>query len=160
VATSGHQPAPRLPTALTSARLTLAGLGPVRIGMSPAEVQRAVDTVFAVTYFERCGSVELVEGQLGLVFFGTRLAGIYVTRQSNIATLSGIHIGSSESAVKATYPGRITIEPSPYDAHGHLLVFTPRNRSQGLLIFETDGRVVSSFSAGRAEAVRAREGCA
>ena len=75
--------------------------------------------------------------------------------------MSGIHVGSTEDEVKATYGGRVTVEGHPYVQTGHYLVYTPQDASsRGFgLIFETDGQRVTSFRSGYAEQVTWTEGC-
>jgi hypothetical protein len=150
------------PPSLASGRLSLAGLGPLRIGMSRSRADAAAGEPIAVKYLDHgpCGQGQLrrVPG-VSVMFQGPRLTRIDVEPPSTISTRSGIHIKSTERDVKRTYPGRITVQPHPY-VSGHYLVYTPKARSEGLLIFETDGRLVTSFRAGEATSVRYIEGCA
>ena len=78
-----------------------------------------------------------------------------------IATVSGVQVGDSEAKVKAAYAGKIKTEVHPYDPAGHYLIYTPTDAkdAKSRLIFETDGKKVTSFRAGRLPEVRWIEGC-
>jgi len=78
-----------------------------------------------------------------------------------VTTVSGIGKGSTEDEVKRAYPGRIRVEGHPYVPAGHYLVYTPADpRLQHLsMIFETDGRLVTSFRSGLKGPVAQIEGC-
>jgi hypothetical protein len=96
------------------------------------------------------------------MFLEGRLARIDIQASARIATLSGIRVGDSEAKVKRIYAGRIAVEPAPYNPSGHYLTYRAAATSQAdrLLIFETDGRVVTSYRAGQRKAVQLIEGCA
>ncbi len=81
---------------------------------------------------------------------------------SRVRTLSGVGLATTEEEVKQTYPGRIRVQGHPYVPGGHYLVYVPADPGvQHLsMIFETDGRVVTSFRAGMKGAVAQIEGCA
>jgi hypothetical protein len=98
---------------------------------------------------------------LSLMFQDGRLVGVDVEAPAGTATRSGIRVGDPEAHVQRVYPGRIRVVPHPYDKAGHYLVFTPRDRADAnrLLIFETDGRQVTSFRAGLREAVQLTRSC-
>ena len=87
-----------------------------------------------------------------------------VEEGSAIATVSGIHVGATEAEVKAVYSGRggsYTVQPHPYTGpEGHYLVYDADGKGGKPLIFETDGKKVTSFRAGEENAVQAIEGCA
>jgi hypothetical protein len=72
-------------------------------------------------------------------------------------TAKGARVGTTEAQVRRLYPG-IKMEPHPYDAGGHYLRLTSRDRKYGI-IFETDGATVTSFRSGRLEPIRGIEGC-
>jgi hypothetical protein len=76
------------------------------------------------------------------------------------ATEAGIHIGSPEADVGAAYPG-IAVRPHPSTPGGHYLVHVPDEpRVKGFeLLFETDGKVVTTFRSGVIAVVDTPEGC-
>ena len=90
----------------------------------------------------------------------TRL-GDRVDASGRVTTVSGMGKGSTEDAVKQTYPGRIEVQRHPYVPTGHYLVYVPADPALAHLsmIFETDGRVVTTFRAGMKGAVAQIEGC-
>jgi pimeloyl-ACP methyl ester carboxylesterase len=158
---------PRAPTDLASSYVTLNGLGPLVVGMTVPEASAALGVSIEMSEIPEvdCGygtPAGAPEG-LALMFLGGRLARIDAGRPATISTRSGIRIGSTETDVQRAYPGQITVEPHPYDfdGTGHYLVFTPQNPADAdrLLIFETDGNIVTSYRAGAREAVQLIEGC-
>jgi hypothetical protein len=81
---------------------------------------------------------------------------------AGIRTGSGAEVGMTEAEIKGLYPDRITAQPHKYTGpDGHYLVYTPRDPAEGeyRLIFETDGRVVTTYRAGLRPAVEYVEGC-
>lgn len=74
-----------------------------------------------------------------------------------VATLEGARIGDPESRIRELYAGRVRQEPHKFSA-GHYLVVTPAD-SGYRIIFETDGKVVTSYRAGRMPEVAWVEKC-
>jgi len=109
-----------------------------------------------------CHYVSPVEGAEGLSFMvvGGTIARIDVF-QGDIKTRSGVGIGTREQQVMDSYPGQIEVSSHPYDETGHYLTFVPRDAAERAyrVIFETDGRAVTSFRSGRLPEVQAIEGC-
>jgi len=146
--------------------LTLDGLGPLRIGMTLAQVRRALNNR-AVRLREvpdtgcASGVPQSAPQRLSLMFQDGRLVRIDIEAPADTATRSGIRVGDPEAHVHRLYPGRIKVVPHPHDKTGHYLVFTPRDRADTnrLLIFETDGRQVTSFRTGLREAVQLTWSC-
>lgn len=142
-------------------RLTLTGLGPIRIGMTPAQLQRAGirhevpdDTFGGVS---ECAHAAVI-GQPGvtLMFEQGRIVRIEIDRPG-IRSLSGAQVGDTEEAVKRLYGDRLVVEPHKYDDHGHYLVVFAADGSSSM-VFETDGEVVTDMRAGPAAGYV--EGCA
>jgi hypothetical protein len=161
------------PQRLTDAsRLRLDGIGPVDVGMTLAEASAAAHTPIRITGADigtDCRYAKAEDGPPGLLFMveGGRIVRVDVgtpasPSPSPVNTVSGAHIGSSESEVKALYPGRIEVTRAPYDEKGHYLTYKPTDaasRRYGL-IFETDGQKVTRFRSGLVDAVGQIEGCA
>jgi hypothetical protein len=152
-------------------RLSLDGLGPVDIGMSPAQASAAAGVQIRIdpkmdlgngcTYARADRGPDdrlfmVVDGRIVRIDIGGR------GTAARTRTVSGIGVGSTEDDVKRTYPGRITVQPREYVSGGHYLLYTPADpRLQHLrMLFETDGKVVTSFRAGEANPVSWTEGCA
>ena len=78
-----------------------------------------------------------------------------------IATTWGDRIGDTESQILARHPGQMTVEPHKYTGpEGHYLVLSDSSKPRNRIIFETDGRRVLRYRAGRRPEVDWIEGCA
>ncbi len=77
----------------------------------------------------------------------------------SVTTEDGIKIGDSEDKVKNVYGDDLTIEPHKY-TDGHYMTVLGDSASAGkALLFETDGKRVTNFRAGRLPEVKWVEGC-
>jgi hypothetical protein len=147
--------------------ISLRGAGPVRVGMTVVQVRRALndprahrvgtpgDSLDTCSYLESSAVPEA----LGIMFLAGRVARMSVS-QAGFRTASGAGVGDTEDRIKQLYPGRITVGPHPY-VSGHYLTYRPADpadRGYGM-IFETDGKKVTSFRAGTEEAIALIEGC-
>jgi hypothetical protein len=148
------------PPALDQFRLTLNGLGPLRIGMTLKDVEDAGFRVKIEHNFDvnECAQAE-VEGQkhIWLMFENGRLARVEVYG-GRTTTFSGVRVGDTEERVRKTYGARLTVEPHKYDDNGHYLIVFSTDRRQAL-VMETDGKVVTEFRAGLALPAQYVEGC-
>ena len=78
-----------------------------------------------------------------------------------IRTREGVGVGDSEEHVLSVYAGRVRVQPHKYTGpEGHYLVVTSPRDSAFAIIFETDGKRVLRYRAGRRPAVEYVEGCA
>jgi hypothetical protein len=78
-----------------------------------------------------------------------------------IKTASGVGVGDTEDRIARAYPGRITTTPHKYETKGHYLTYVardPLDRDMGM-VFETDGRRVTSFRVGTVAAIGLVERC-
>jgi hypothetical protein len=145
--------------------------GPVRIGMTLAEVRRTLGDPEASLYVsnpddplgeEGCTYLEtpnLPKG-VGVMLINRRVARVDIS-EFGVRTASGGSVGDTEETIIAMYPGRIQVGPHKYDPQGHYLEFVPKDaadRDYGI-IFETDGTRITSFRAGLRDAVAFVEGC-
>ena len=145
-------------------RLSLDGIGPVDIGMTIDEASEAAGAPIRILpnppfnpechYAEAAGIPEVK-----FMVINGRIA--RVDASGRVTTVSGMGKGSTEDAVKQTYPGRIEVQRHPYVPTGRYLVYVPADPDLAHLsmIFETDGRVVTTFRAGMKGAVAQIEGC-
>jgi hypothetical protein len=151
-----------------ASRLSLQGIGPVQVGMTLDEASTAAGTpirtrpgdpfepgceyAYAAAVPEMAFMV--INGRIARVDVGQR-------RGDRVTTVSGIGSGSTEDEVKRVYPGRIQVQRHPYVPTGHYLVYVPADSTLAHLsmIFETDGRVVTTFRSGLKGAVAQIEGC-
>ena len=155
--------------AATDWTVHLRGAGPVRVGMSVADVRRVLGDSHArldgndpEVPLAECAYLRshAIPNGLGLMFAEGRVVRIDVY-EAGIRTASGVGVGDTEDRVKQLYPGRITVEPHHYDPQGHYLVYSPADtteREYGM-VFETDGRKVTSFRVGTLAAIALVEGC-
>ena len=150
--------APAAPAAALSrsAKITTAGLGPIRIGMSERQVEKAAKV--AIRQQQGGGGSSCTTARLGdknfLLFSKGRLARIYVENR-RYATRSGIRVGDSEQKVLGTYPGEIIRTPHEY-TKGSYLKIVDGNRK---VVFETDGAKVTGISTGRRPEIDYVEAC-
>lgn len=145
--------------------LTTVGLGPIRIGMTLAEVAAGGVSLqpLAVGESQECRYFQVKDGLEPVSFMAIddRIIRIDVWPGSLIQTKGGAKIGSTEAEVLAYYPGRVETALNP-KTQGKTLTFTPSGLGEDLyrLVFETgpDGKVVE-FRAGQFPAVTWPKGC-
>jgi hypothetical protein len=77
-----------------------------------------------------------------------------------IATAEGARIGDTEDAIRQLYRGHVVVTPHKY-TDGHYFTVKPSAAvdSAYRIVFETDGRRVMQYLAGRVPAVDYVEGC-
>ncbi|WP_411282068.1 hypothetical protein [Gemmatimonas sp.] len=143
--------------------LTEHGIGPVRVGMTLAEVAGATSAGIRLvgTDSTECSYLSWRDGPPGVLIMaeGGRVVRIDVQNPA-ITTSEGIKIGSTEAEVQQRYTGRVEVQPHKY-TDGHYLVVTPRRPTDSNLriVFETDGQKVETFRGGRVPQVQYVEGC-
>jgi len=139
------------------------GFGPARAGMTVAEAEHALGAPLLLLgpRMEPCYYV-VVDGRPGVAFMiiDGRIARLDVRQQATVRTAEGAGIGDTEARIHALYPGRVEVQPHKY-ADGHYLIVTPQAPAESTyrLIFETDGKRVTSYRTGRLPEVQWVEGC-
>ncbi len=80
---------------------------------------------------------------------------------SAITTANGAKIGDTEDRIRELYGARVTSQPHKYDDRGHYLIIAPLSPADSAfrIVFETDGKTVKTFRAGRRPQVEYIEGC-
>jgi hypothetical protein len=146
--------AARLPD---SARLTPSGLGPVEVGMTEREVERALDRPIHqqtnVGTGGSCGTARIRGG--GLLFTDDVLGRVSLyTRR--FATKSGIRVGDPEEAIRAQYGKRAKRSRHVY-TEGYYYKVTRGNRR---FVFETERGEITIIHGGRIPEVDYIESCA
>lgn len=152
----------------TASRLRLDGIGPVRVGMTTAEASRAIQKEVRVgpdsgPNPSSCGFARPEGGpDIAFMVVDGKIQRVDVGPESSVATVSGVRTGDSEAKVHRVYGEHLKVEGHPYAEDGRYLIYDSPEPSQDglLLIFETDGAMVTSFRAGERSAVEAPEGCA
>jgi hypothetical protein len=140
------------------------GLGPVQVGMTLAEavnmgllnenpnMKKECDFVFPAV-----GAG--VPDNIGVMIVKGKVARIDVDTGS-VTTEDGAKIGDTEDRIKTIYDGDVQIEPHKYIPGGHYMIVMGDSASAGkAIVFETNGKVVTNFRAGRLPEVKWVEGC-
>lgn len=130
--------------------LTPSGWGPVRIGMSRAQVSKALNVELVGDSSDDFSCQELIGADdalpgLYFMFENGKLTRITATEFSTVATPRGLHFGSTEEEVRKAYGEGLKIEPHHYlDAPARYLTFWIKPERSGVR-FETDihGKVES-----------------
>jgi hypothetical protein len=147
-------------------KLTPSGWGPARIGMTRAQVSKALKTELEGDAFDNEGScVELVGADNALpglyfMFEEGKLTRISAAEPSTVATPRDMHAGSSAEDVRKAYGVGLKVEPHKYeDAPAEYLTFWLKPEKSGVR-FETNMQgKVESIHAGTAS-IQYVEGCA
>jgi hypothetical protein len=146
-------------------RLSTAGLGPVKIGMSKARAERAAGMrlVWMGPALNGCRYLRPRDRDVRASFMvrNRRIVRVDVHRRG-IRTASGFRVRDSEQAVRDHFAGRLRITPHEYVQGGWYLEYVPRDASDRnrRVVFETDGERVTYMRAGRLPEARWIEGCA
>ena len=136
------------------------GIGPLRVGVTLAEVARSLGEPLSVVNDE-CDHVnptKTPEGVLLMVIEDT-LVRVQID-SAGIRTVEGAQVGDSESRILELYGTRARIEPHKYTyPEGHYVVVTPPGDTLHRIIFETFKGRVTKYRSGRLPAVQYVEGC-
>jgi hypothetical protein len=149
-------------------KVTVNGIGPVRVGMTVSEATKAAGTKLVSLngapisnsgcfYVKPQGAPRGVE----MMLQDGRIARVDIVKNSSITTVSGAKIGNTEAQIKSLYPGQIQVTPHKYVQGGHYLTFIPKDRADKnyRIVFETDGKRVTEFRSGKLPQVEYVERC-
>jgi hypothetical protein len=140
------------------------GLGQIQIGMDLSDavnmgllnenptMKKACDFVYpAVGAGIPDGvAVMIVNGKVARIDIDT----------GSVTTEDGAKIGDTEDRLKSIYNGDLQVEPHKYLEGGHYMTVLGDSTSAGkAIVFETDGKTVTSFRSGRLPEVKWIEGC-
>lgn len=147
-------------------KLTPAGWGPVRIGMTRAQAEKTLQTQLEGEGFDNEGScIELYSSDqkltgLYFMFLDGKLSRISANGSSTVQTPRGIHVGTTADEVRAAYGEKLKAEPHHYlDLPAEYLTYWLTPEKSGVR-FETDGqRKVETIHAGN-DSIQLVEGCA
>jgi hypothetical protein len=134
------------------------GVGPVKIGMSLSQLNAVLQRKSEPDDEGGCFYVESSKHpHLKFMIIEGRLARIDV-EEPGAATSTGMQVGDSDSRVKQVYGARVKVTPHQYIDSGHYLTVRSSDGHYGVR-FETDQGKITSFYAGRYEAIQYVEGC-
>ena len=138
------------------------GIGPIRIGMTLREVNKALRTSYSTPTEpdERSCFYVDVPGHHGLelMILNGRFVRVDVDDKTT-KTEVGIHNGDSERSAMSKYGGKLKVEPQFYSPEtGHYLTLFSADKKYALR-FESDDGKVTRYYAGKSEAVSFVEGC-
>lgn len=166
IAASPDSNASEVPTlALLNAPVKTTGLGPIRIGMSLAEVRAEGFALLPIEGADNgdCRFYRIKDHSepIGLMAVDDQILRIDVWPGSLTQTLSGAKIGSSEQELVKIYGDQLEATANPITL-GKTITFRPKDPGEDVyrLVFETDdrGRVVQ-YRAGQFPSVTWPEGC-
>ena len=116
-------PAPATPRPAADNVLTANGFGPLRIGMTTAEIEAALGAdanpnAVGGADPASCDMFHPARAPEGLMVMtnGGALASVWLTRASAVATDRGFRIGDEASAVKAAYGASAVMVPHKYES--------------------------------------------
>jgi hypothetical protein len=139
------------------------GAGPVKIGMSLSQLNVLLHEKFVmpVEKDDRACFYESPQKQPKLAFMMLegRLGRIEVS-EPGVRTSMGIQVGDLEKHALQVYGSRLKIKPHAYtgDEGGHYLTAKSSDGRYGIR-FETDGKKITMYYAGRFDAIQYIEGC-
>src|SRR6185312_9244074 len=140
------------------------GLGPIQIGMNLSDAVNMGLLNDNPTRNPRCDWVYPAVGAgipdgVNVMVVNGKIAQIDVDTGA-VTTEDGAKIGDSEDRVKSIYGDEVQVEQHKYNAGWHYLTVMGDSASAGkALVFETDGKHVTSFRGGRVPEVKWTEGC-
>jgi hypothetical protein len=140
------------------------GVGPLKIGMALASARAATSGAFSAppaADTAACGFARWSGGPAGLRMMTAKGRIVRVDVDSGgTTTTAGARIGDTEARIASLYAARVETTPSKYTS-GHYLTIKPATTADGAyrIIFETDGKRVTRYRAGRLPEVGYVEGC-
>ena len=139
------------------------GLGQIQIGMNLDDAVNMGLLNENPNMNPRCDFVYPAVGSglpdVGVMVIHGKIARIDVDTGA-VTTEDGVKIGDSEAKVKSVYGDDLKVEPHKYITDGHYMTVMGDSASAGkALVFETDGKHVTNFRAGRLPEVKWVEGC-
>lgn len=138
------------------------GFGPVKVGMTLPQASKALGVrVTRGDDYEGdgCYYASPESGFKGVAFMmsGQRIVRIDVTG-GRYATDRGARVGDGEARIKRLYRGEYKVSRHKYLEEGRYIEVEAKG-GRYLMIFETDGRRVTSYRVGKPEQVGYVEGC-
>jgi hypothetical protein len=152
------QATPRATPPPASWTVTETGWGPVRAGMTVAEARAALGGDFPEPTDRECDHVKPPHAPPGVLIMTVagQVARVEVS-DTTVATAAGARVGDAEARIETLYPGRVRTRPHKY-VDGHYLIVPQGAGADSVhrLVFETDGRRVTSYRGRTVAGDRAR----
>jgi len=136
------------------------GVGPVKIGMTLAQVNAALHQKLEKDTQDEDGCFYVSpngHGPISFMIAGGRIVRIDVS-EPGVPTSEGIQVGDSEARARQVYGARMKITKHAYIDTGHYLTVRSSDGRHGIR-FETDNGKITMFYAGRYDAIQYIEGC-
>ena len=136
-------------------------VGPVTVGMTAAEARQVLRlpaggaTGGDCSYLDGAGRTRLHAN----VMLSNDTVVRFDVLDSAMATAEGAKVGDSEDRIRQLYAGRVAEQPHKYLPGGHYLIVAAPGDTADRIVFETDGKVVTKYRAGRRPEVEYVEGC-
>jgi len=135
--------------------------GPVKIGMTVQAASKAlgVPLIREEGYDDNCHYVRPKFGFKGISFMVTRdLISRVDIEDRSYRTVQGAKIGDTESRIKQLYAGRVRVIPHKYVDWAHYLI-VEFDDGRFMIVFETDGKRVTTYRIGTNPEAGFVEGC-
>ena len=148
------------PDSARAGTVSFSSAPPLEVGMSAAEARRALGMpASTATSSDECRYLDTKgKSRVYVMLIRDTVARLDI-RDSTLATAAGARIGDPEARVLELYRGRVTTQPHKYVSGGHYLVVDSPADTALRLVFETDGKRVTSYRVGRTPEVMWVEGC-
>lgn len=148
----------------TATPVRIDGVGPLKVGMTVADAEKAAGAKFTVQNNEdlqgECVIADIAgwPKDVSIMLIKGAIARFDV-QQGVMKTAEGAGLGSTEDEVKKLYANaKVDVLPHKY-TDGHYLEITMLGVSGMQYVFETDGSKVTAFRSGRVPEVGFIEGC-
>lgn len=142
--------------------VTPSGIGPIRVGMSAADLQRVAGDITLPANDAECAYVRPPAAPAGVVVMLARGQVARVDIDSaGVQSDAGVAVGDSTSRVSQAYAGRVAVTPHKYLQSGqYLTVRSPSPQDSTLrIVFEADSGHITRFRSGRVPEVEWVERC-
>jgi hypothetical protein len=145
------------------------GLGPIKIGMTVAQAEKATKKKFVLPKnlvsqeplaTASCRFATLKDSPTDVTFvFGTGIIYRIDTTNPKIKTAKGIHVGSSTDEAKILYKDTIKNFPNEYEPNSPPALLVAPKGSRNSLLFFSNGKNITYIRAGGDSAVKEGETC-
>lgn len=144
--------------------LTAAGLGPLRIGMTRAQAERAIGTHILLSEIESDNvwacAIGTIRSMPHVVLLLEELRIRVITIGGPLSTADGVRIGSSEAALRRVFGKRAKFDDRPYfggEPNAHNVIVRLSGRRE--FLFQTKDGKVDTINLGDRPAIEYWEGC-